>query len=100
MGQLRKILLIGRDPFLVRDQLRAGGFTLGQGFEIIEAGGVEAGYQEVDSDASIVAVVIPGDSGTPYEIMRARAGPGHRRVPAVVAGAQTVSMLRELIPAT
>jgi hypothetical protein len=55
---VRRILLIGRDPYLTRNALLNGGFGHAGGFEIIEAGGAESAISEVARDDSIVAAVV------------------------------------------
>lgn len=92
---LRTILLVGKDPYQLHRALCDAGFVATAGFQIIEAGGVEAAKIELEKDDSIVAVatadptlhdlvraLVAGRKGTHYALVNTN---GIQRVPHIFA---------------
>ncbi|MEY4747587.1 MAG: hypothetical protein RLZZ416_636 [Candidatus Parcubacteria bacterium] len=86
-----RILLVGRDTFLLRNTLQSGGFVSGSGFEMIEAGGIDAALRELKNDDSIVAVVVSEAA----QRTKIRAD-GHDRAQQVAAFVNNAHLLRQM----
>lgn len=57
MSELRKILLVGLDPYMLRSTMHSHGFSSADGYEIIEAGGAQAALAEMEHNEEVVGVV-------------------------------------------